>query len=931
MLLERVRRALAPDYDILQEIAGGGMGVVFAAQQRRLDRRVAIKILRPEQATAIAAERFLAEGRLLARLDHPNIVTVYDAGEADGLLYYVMEFIAGETLAERLTRGPLPAADLFRLSQDLLAALTAAHALGVVHRDVKPANIFLRDGRALLGDFGIARWREENEQAFTTPGELIGTPRYMSPEQRDGLHSTFRTDVYAAGLVIWEAGAGSRWPFYQNPDTADWSRLPAGLAEPVRKALELDPERRWADARGFAAALTRRPVRRRGLIAVAAVLLLALATWAAWPPGPPPQRARGLSLELEHFATLGAAAAAEQSLGDSAAAYLRQLLDGNPDFYLPPPGQHSRDPRALRLAGEARVNAGQLQLVVQESGSVPEGGERITASDSGSALQWRALAESVADRLIFKVWKRAADDPFFPGKAIPASDSGRARLAKAEQFFSLGRWDEARRAYGAIEDSCLLCTFRSLDIARWFGQEHDSRQFGILQRAQDSFPEQYRALIRAYGLATRDKLDTLAHAASNYSQFFLAPFEFGDELFHRGPLFGRLRAEAIDPFRNALLYRPGFQPGIEHLTGLLIVEGDSAGAARQLDTLLRLPIISGLSGALTLLRRLGYTWRFLPPSAALDFSRRLLRDPMVVLEPDAAAAARLLMSMDAPRGAVEFGGLLANWPERPDAALPGLLGRLYGYAALGKLDSLRQTGERLARASPDPAYRLLALELEAVLRAFDPDLRVRTSGNLRNELAAQARFAANPKLRQRALWAQGLLAVRSDDSVHVILARDGLRDEAEPGPLGRILEAAALGRRDPRRALGLLPVVPTLDLEADYADLLEDAVVHLLTAEWQQRLDSLADASRTLRWHEHTQLSGHLRGAPQAGEMAWALGTLVRWKRAGILAAIGSSGAERCSVNRAVARLWADADDPFRARADSARKALAASGCPAAP
>jgi serine/threonine-protein kinase len=149
MLFERVRRALAPDYEIQREVAAGGMGVVFAARQARLDRTVAIKILRPELATAVAVERFLDEGRILARLAHPAIIPVYDAGEADGLLYYVMEFVNGETLATRLTRASLSEDEVQRLAddlqrgadhcvvtagpRDLLAALQSGEVDGCVH------------------------------------------------------------------------------------------------------------------------------------------------------------------------------------------------------------------------------------------------------------------------------------------------------------------------------------------------------------------------------------------------------------------------------------------------------------------------------------------------------------------------------------------------------------------------------------------------------------------------------------------------------------------------------------------------------------------------------------------------------------------------------------------------------------------------------
>ncbi|HTL05916.1 MAG TPA: hypothetical protein VL241_09225, partial [Gemmatimonadales bacterium] len=234
--------------------------------------------------------------------------------------------------------------------------------------------------------------------------------------------------------------------------------------------------------------------------------------------------------------------------------------------------------------------------------------------------------------------------------------------------------------------------------------------------------------------------------------------------------------------------------------------------------------------------------------------------------------------------------------------------------------------------SPDPADHLLGLELEAVLRGFDPDPRVRSGGGLRATLDGEARrLSASSALHARAWWALGLLAARLEDTTAVRAARATLGAAESAGPLGRLLDAALAEPHDPALALRLLPVIPTLDQEADYADPLEDAVLHLLRAEAQVRLDSLGEAARTLRWHEHTQISGHLTLAPQPGELAWALGTLARWKRAQVLAASGAASAERCAVNRGVARLWAGGDPPFRARADSAARALAALQCAATP
>lgn len=152
-----------------------------------------------------------------------------------------MEFVNGETLATRLKRASLTEAEVQRLADDLLGALSAAHAIGVIHRDVKPANVFLRDSRALLGDFGIARWRTYGDSGNTIPGQLLGTVHYMAPEQLEGHTATERTDVYAAGLVLWEAGTGKRWSSEQAPEGADWNALPPPLRLALPRALAAAP------------------------------------------------------------------------------------------------------------------------------------------------------------------------------------------------------------------------------------------------------------------------------------------------------------------------------------------------------------------------------------------------------------------------------------------------------------------------------------------------------------------------------------------------------------------------------------------------------------------------------------------------------------------------------------------------------------------
>jgi serine/threonine-protein kinase len=225
-VFERLRNALAPGIVVERELASGGMGIVFVARDAVLDRPIAIKVLRPELATAIGAERFLREARAAAHLSDPHVVRVYHADIADGLMYFTMELVAGETLAERLRLGPLSAGESAPMGRDLLQALAAAHRRQLIHRDVKPSNVFLDGPLAKLGDFGIARDLDSDSPTLTHSGQLIGTLAYMAPEQLRGEPGTRQTDLYAVGMVLFEACTGRRWATLANPDAVDWSDVP---------------------------------------------------------------------------------------------------------------------------------------------------------------------------------------------------------------------------------------------------------------------------------------------------------------------------------------------------------------------------------------------------------------------------------------------------------------------------------------------------------------------------------------------------------------------------------------------------------------------------------------------------------------------------------------------------------------------------------
>ncbi|HMU62598.1 MAG TPA: serine/threonine-protein kinase, partial [Gemmatimonadales bacterium] len=275
-LAERLQAALGSQYALGPELGRGGMGVVFLARDVTLARDVAVKAVHPELAIhSSIAERFLAEARMIARLRHPNIVTVYTAGEADDILYFVMDRVPGESLRERLNReGKLPPEEARRITMDIAAAIDAAAGAGLVHRDVKPENILLEagSGRALLADFGIARalaaGPPDADGPVTGQGMVVGTPNYMSPEQAAGEEVDSRSDLYSLGVVAYEMVAGHP-PFVgpnrvvvskhisEQPTTLTRIRpdCPADLGAAIMRALAKGPGERFQSGAEFRAAL----------------------------------------------------------------------------------------------------------------------------------------------------------------------------------------------------------------------------------------------------------------------------------------------------------------------------------------------------------------------------------------------------------------------------------------------------------------------------------------------------------------------------------------------------------------------------------------------------------------------------------------------------------------------------------------------------
>ncbi len=210
-LLGRLKSALADRYQIEQELGSGGMATVYLAHDVRHERKVAVKVLRPELAAALGSERFLREIKIAANLNHPLILPLLDSGEADSFLYYVMPYVEGESLRDRLNyEKQLPIDDALKIASEVADALGFAHDHNVIHRDIKPENILLEAKHAVVADFGVARAIDQaGETRLTETGIAIGTPAYLSPEQASGERELDgRSDIYALGCVLYEMLAG---------------------------------------------------------------------------------------------------------------------------------------------------------------------------------------------------------------------------------------------------------------------------------------------------------------------------------------------------------------------------------------------------------------------------------------------------------------------------------------------------------------------------------------------------------------------------------------------------------------------------------------------------------------------------------------------------------------------------------------------------
>jgi len=939
-LLERLRRVLAPQYTIDRELASGGMGVVFVGTDVVLDRRVAIKVLRPDLTSRSGGQRFTREARLLARLQHPNIVAVHQAGEAEGVRYFVMDYIDGRTLAARLTEGPLNPDAVTTLGRELLSALEAAHHAGVIHRDVKPANVFLVGQRALLGDFGIARAGDTDDPgdtALTGSGQLIGTPAYMSPEQLRGAEASPRTDVYCVGLVLYEACTGKRWPPVSDPDRGDWRRVPPALRRALRKALAISPESRWQNAAAFRHALGRRFVPLlvpTALAAVAALLIVSIVGPCPGAPVPP-----GTDFAIVPFGGAGG----DDAVGERLARYVGNELEWFPGWRLTsvpasfawwtsaaPEQRALKAPAALRARfyaeGELRDGYRTLQVSIRDSTGAPY--YRLTVAGAQSDLL--AWGSATADSIVRVVFPQYLDE--FRELAARGSRNVQAytELFAGQEAFRQDAWGDAQRHFQRaleLDPEFAQAAWQLELVRRWRNREFETDWRRFYQQHREQLPQLQRLLIAAQlepDLPTR--FTALQAAVRQYPRSSDGALLEADELFHHGPLAGIPLDSAVRVWEAAARRNPYFT-AYQHIAVGGIKLGHRSDAQRALKELERNHDASSAEAhQRARLVALEYDARFRPWLGRLKLLLLGWRADSAVIA-GLAQYARLGLVFDVPQAQRRVGEILtrggttaairANGHEAQGIAL---MAEGRPTAALGQLDSAAALFGTPTAQLERAEWRLLpaALGLPAADSA--------SAAWARSTLGA----ASGGPHAVRAAWALAVDAITTGDAAALSRWRERLeaagRDIPSARRLSRLVDGLAAGRAGD--AAGALATTDSL-LTQDAATLAQApfarAMLYLHRGEWLAATGAAQQADRAWLWYEAWDIEGWATGGVQAGEVDAVAGVFARLRRAELAKQRGDSAAACPHVMR-VRQLWAEAEPAYarlRRRADSV-----AAGCP---
>jgi tetratricopeptide (TPR) repeat protein len=658
--IERLAAALGDRYVLVRELGRGGMAHVYLARDVHHGRDVAIKVLRTELATSIGAERFLREIQIEARLQHPNILPLHESGSAGDVLYYVMPYVEGETLKDRLRRErQLPVEVALRITGEICDALSYAHSQGVVHRDIKPANILLSHNHAIVADFGVARAvSAAGGEQLTESGLAIGTPEYMSPEQASGDSDVDgRSDLYALGCVLYEMLAGEP-PFHGRTAQAVLARhradsppsvqvvrpnVPDGVQVAIEIALAKVAADRFTTADDFRGALdatgavsTRRaatahpPSKRRAVAgALGAVALLAgVAIWQ-W-TGP---LARGLDpnrvvvFPLRETGLVGT----DKGAGENVATYIGYALEGTRpltwldgwDFL--DASQRADVGRLTPMAAAEISRARRARYYID--GSIVNGRDTVTVVlrlhdvQGDSLRKTSGASEPAAGTSLPQLGLRAVGDLLpallSPGRRVDVSalsDRNPAAIAnflQGEREYRRMRFGQALEYYRSAvraDSAFALAALKGAEAANWPQLSTEDEQLVNVALARETLLP-YRHAVFARGL--RDYFAGSADSAvrhfreaigldSTWSEAWMA---LGEVYYHLLPMAAPLDSLAADAFERSRRADSTFTPPLLHLAEMALRRGDLAAADRLIAQVRRADPDSTLGNQLVLMSK----------------------------------------------------------------------------------------------------------------------------------------------------------------------------------------------------------------------------------------------------------------------------------------------------------------------------------------
>jgi tetratricopeptide (TPR) repeat protein len=645
-LISRLQAALTGRYTIERELGRGGMAIVFLARDERHHRPVAIKVLRPELAAALGGDRFLREIEITAQLTHPHILPVHDSGDADGLLFYVMPYVEGESLRARLRSEPqLPLEDVRQITREVADALTFAHGLGVVHRDIKPENILFQAGHALVADFGIARaLSAAGADRMTGSGIALGTPAYMSPEQATGSEIIDgRSDVYALGCVVYEM-LGGEPPHTGITPQAILARQLSGevrsltplrssvtpqLDAVIRRALAPAAADRFATPRQFAAALAGRfsrpfgPVRwrpsRRLVMGAATVVIAGTAIWFAANRRASPGEENRLGLAVFPFRATGAEA---EAWTESLADFLATALDGTPGVRVVDPWALWQSLRPERTAAAESPDPAEAERLARRAGarrfilgSVSQLGDRLnltvriyrsgrrdaafTFGTVSSIDSLPAMVQRVAAEIITRVWERQ-QNPSVPPVESYATRSAEALKAylTAKGAMRRGLVDSANAAIDralVLDSTFPLALVEATSIKSWTQAMGGQPYSGLMEladralRNSDSLGERNRLRAEAMLASVRTDGPAAAEALNRILERDSTDLEAWDLLAYchmvYGWQYGKGEADAWNANEHVLQLDPAYVPGLVRSAYLASVANSPEAVQRQIRLL----------------------------------------------------------------------------------------------------------------------------------------------------------------------------------------------------------------------------------------------------------------------------------------------------------------------------------------------------------